>query len=183
VTRRALIYSRISKDRAGAGLGVDRQRQDCEELAERLGWTVVDDYSDNDLSAYSGKPRPGYKALLADLEAGRADAVLVWHTDRLHRRPVELEHYIAVCEPRGIVTQTVKAGDLDLATPSGRMVARMLGSAARYEVEHMIERQQAAKLQAANAGRWKGGRRAFGYEADGVTVCEWEGGGDPARRG
>lgn len=176
MSRRAVIYTRISKDKAGAGLGVDRQHKDCAELAERLGWSVVGHHSDNDLSAYSGKPRPGYKALLADLEAGAAESVVCWHTDRLHRRPVELEAYIAVCEPRGVVTQTVKAGDLDLATPSGRMVARMLGSAARYEVEHMIERQQAAKLQASTAGRWKGGRRPYGYEADGVTVRESEAG-------
>ncbi len=174
MTRRAVIYTRISKDREGAGLGVGRQRQECAELAGQLGWVTVGHHSDNDLSAYSGKPRPGYRALLDDLEHGRADAVVVWHTDRLHRRPVELEEYINVCDPRGVITQTVKAGPLDLATPSGRMVARMLGSTARYEVEHAIERQQAAKLQAATAGRWKGGRRPFGYEADGVTVREIE---------
>jgi site-specific DNA recombinase len=174
VTRRAVIYTRMSKDRAGAGLGVDRQRRDCVDLADRLGWHVVGHHSDNDLSAYSGKPRPGYRALLDDLGHGRADAVLVWHTDRLHRRPVELEEYIDVCDARGVITQTVKAGPLDLATPSGRMVARMLGSAGRYEVEHMIERQQAAKLQAATSGRWKGGRRPFGYEADGVSIRETE---------
>src|SRR3954447_13297819 len=172
--RRAVVYTRMSRDREGAGLGVDRQRHECVELADRLGWQIVGQHSDNDLSAYSGKPRPGYRALLDDLEQGRADAVLVWHTDRLHRRPVELEHYIDVCDPRGVITQTVKAGPLDLATPSGRMVARMLGSAGRYEVEHMIERQQAAKLHAATAGRWKGGRRPFGYEADGVTIRESE---------
>lgn len=174
MSRRAVIYTRMSKDRAGAGLGVDRQRQDCADLADRLGWTIVGHHSDNDLSAYSGKPRPGYRALLDDLKHGRADAVVIWHTDRLHRRPVELEQYIDVCDPRGVMTQTVKAGPLDLATPSGRMVARMLGSAGRYEVEHMIERQQAAKLQAATAGRWKGGRRPFGYEADGVRIRESE---------
>src|SRR3954465_13621526 len=94
MNRRAVIYTRMSKDRAGAGLGVDRQRQDCADLADRLGWTIVAHHSDNDLSAYSGKARPGYRALLDDLKAGRADAVLVWHTDRLHRRPVELEQYI-----------------------------------------------------------------------------------------
>jgi site-specific DNA recombinase len=174
MSRRAVIYTRMSKDREGAGLGVDRQRQDCMDLAERLGWRVIGHHSDNDLSAYSGKPRPGYRALLDDLEAGRADAVVVWHTDRLHRRPVEIEHYIDVCDPRGVITQTVKAGPLGLATPSGRMVARMLGSAGRYEVEHMIERQQAAKLQAATSGRWKGGRRPFGYDTDGVTIRESE---------
>jgi DNA invertase Pin-like site-specific DNA recombinase len=86
-TKRALIYCRISQDREGAGLGVDRQRKDCEGLARRLGWQVVTVHTDNDASAYSGKVRTGYRALLDDLGAGRADAVLVWHTDRLHRSP------------------------------------------------------------------------------------------------
>jgi DNA invertase Pin-like site-specific DNA recombinase len=175
-TRRAAIYTRISQDREGAGLGVERQEADCRALAERLGWTIVAVHSDNDLSAYSGKPRPGYLALLADLRAGVADAVICWHTDRLHRRPVELEDYIAVCEPRGVPTQTVKAGPIDLATPAGRMVARQLGAVGRYEVEHQIERQVAARLQAATAGRWTGGRRPYGYQADGVTVDQAEAG-------
>src|SRR5215218_3344003 len=173
--RRAATYTRISQDRTGAGLGVERQETDCRALAERLGWEIVAVHSDNDLSAYSGKPRPGYRALLADLRAGVADAVIVWHTDRLHRHPSELEEYLSICErPPGIPTQTVKAGELDLITPSGRMVARQLGAVARYEVEHMIERQQRARLQAATAGRWGGGRRPFGYEADGVTVNQAE---------
>lgn len=168
--RTAAIYARISQDRAGAGVGVDRQLADCRQLAERLGWTVGAVHTDNDISAYSGKPRPGYRALLADLSAGRVDAVLVWHTDRLHRSPVELEEWIAVCEPRGIATHTVQAGTLDLATPSGRMVARMLGSAARYESEHKGERVRAARRQAAQEGRYSGGKRPFGFEADGVTL-------------
>jgi site-specific DNA recombinase len=175
--RQAVIYARISSDREGAGLGADRQEADCRALVERLGWTVVAVFVDNDLSAYTGKPRPGYLALLETLRAGTADAVVCWHTDRLHRSPVELEEYIAICEPRAIPTQTVKAGPLDLATPSGRMVARQLGAVARYEVEHMIERQQRARLQAVtdpNGGRWTGGRRPYGYEADGVTVIEAE---------
>jgi site-specific DNA recombinase len=174
MTRRALIYTRMSRDREGAGLGVERQHEDCAELAVRLGWQIVGHHSDNDLSAYSGKPRPGYKALLADLDAGHADAVVAWHTDRLHRRPTELEDYISTCERHNVTTHTVKAGPLDLSTPSGRMIARQLGVVARYEVEHAIERAQRAKLQAATAGKWKGGRRPFGYEADGMTVREPE---------
>jgi DNA invertase Pin-like site-specific DNA recombinase len=174
MTRRAAIYCRISRDKEGAGLGVDRQEQDCREVAARLGWQVVAVHPDNDLSAYSGKPRPGYLALLEDLRTGTADAVLAWHTDRLHRSPVELEEYIAVCDPRGVPTQTVRAGPLDLATPSGRMVARVLGAVARHEVEHGQDRQRRARLQAATEGRWTGGRRPYGYEADGVTVVEAE---------
>lgn len=166
--RLAAIYCRISRDRAGAGLGVDRQERDCRELAERLGWTVTVVHTDNDLSAYSGKRRPGYRALLADVAAGRVDAVLAWHNDRLHRSAVELEEYIEVCG--AVPTHFVKAGPLDLSTASGRMTARITGAVARHEVEHMIERQKAAKLQAGRAGKYRGGRRPFGYEPDGVTV-------------
>jgi site-specific DNA recombinase len=174
VSKRAAIYCRISRDREGAGLGVERQEQDCRELAQRLDWRIVTVHTDNDLSAYSGKPRPGYLALVDDITAGRIDAVVAWHTDRLHRSPVELEEYITACEPHSVPTQTVKAGPLDLSTPSGRMVARQLGAVARFEVEHMQERQQRAKLQAATNGVWKGGRRPYGYEADGMTVRESE---------
>ncbi|HVE97284.1 MAG TPA: recombinase family protein [Pseudonocardiaceae bacterium] len=170
MTRSAAIYCRISKDRTGAGLGVDRQRSDCEELAARLGWTVAAVHTDNDISAYSGKPRPGYRALLEDIASGRIDAVIAWHNDRLHRSPAELEGYISVCEARGAPTHCVKAGPLDLSTPSGRLVARQLGAVARYEVDHLIDKTKAAKLQAARAGKYRGGRRAFGYDSDGVTV-------------
>lgn len=169
VPTRAIIYCRISRDREGAGLGVGRQREDCEALAASIGLEVVAVYSDNDLSAYSGKPRPGYQKLLADLRAGRADIVLAWHTDRLHRSPAELEEYIDVCEPRTVQTRTVKAGSLDLSTATGRMIARQLGVQARYEVERMVERQRRKRDEMAAHGKFFGGRRPFGYEADGVT--------------
>ncbi len=165
-----VIYTRISKDREGAGLGVDRQRADCEELAQRLGWTVVATYTDNDLSAYSGKPRPGYEAMCQALKDGRAQTVIAWHTDRLHRRPVELESFIDLCDAQRIDVRTVKAGVVDLSTASGKMVARMLGAAARHEVDHMVERSKRAKEQAAMDGKFRGGRRSFGYEANGTTA-------------
>jgi DNA invertase Pin-like site-specific DNA recombinase len=165
-----MIYCRISRDRKGAGLGVTRQEADCRELAARLGLSVTEVYVDNDLSAYSGKKRPGYLALLEAVRSGRAGAVLAWHTDRIHRSPVELEDYITASEAHGVPTYTVTAGELDLSTATGRMSARIVGAVARHEVEHQVERQQAAKSQAAAAGKWNGGRRPYGYEADGVTI-------------
>ena len=174
-TRRAAIYTRISQDREGAGLGVERQEADCRALADRLGWTIVAVHSDNDLSAYTGKPRPGYLALLADLRAGTADAVR-----GLAHRPAAPQPGRARGVHRGL--RTPRRADPDgqgrarwtWRRPSGRMVARQLGAVARYEVEHMVERQQRARLQAATDGRWSGGRRPYGYEADGVTVMEAE---------
>lgn len=169
---RVILYCRISRDRYGAGLGVGAQEKDCRVLAD--GHEVVAVYTDNDISAYSGKPRPGYRRLLADLRSGRADGVVAWHEDRLHRSPSELEEYIDVCRPREIPTLFVKSGDLDLATASGRTTARIRGAIARGEVEHMIERAVGAKLRDATAGKWKGGRRPYGYEKDGVTVVPEE---------
>src|SRR3954471_11474863 len=115
--RRVAIYVRISDDREGAGLGVARQEADCRQRAEALSWSVVDVYCDNDLSAYSGKPRPAYRRMLRDLDAGRVDVVLSWHTDRLHRSPKELEEFIDLCEGRDVGVETVKAGPVDLSTP------------------------------------------------------------------
>lgn len=162
---RAVIYVRISQDRGGAGLGVERQREDCEALAERNGWQVVEVYVDNDVSAYSGKLRKGYRRMLDDLDQGTATVVVAWDTDRLHRSPVELEDYINLCERRGVTTQTVKAGSLDLATSGGRFVARMLGNVARHESEHKGERVARARQQKALKGEWVGGNRPFGWGA------------------
>lgn len=171
--RRAIIYARISRDRAGAGLGVERQTADCEALAARIGWTVVETITENDVSAYKGV-RKGYRRLLAELEAGRADAVIAWHNDRLHRQPVELEHFMTVVEKHAVEVQFVQTGLADLATPSGRLMARHMGSMGRYESEHRSVRVKAAREQMADQGRWGGGERPFGYQADGLTLHDVE---------
>lgn len=169
--RRAGVYLRISDDREGTGLGVGRQDEDCTAHCDRLGWTIVDRYTDNDISAYSGKKRPAYERLLDDLKNGRIDAVVAWHPDRLHRSPKELEHFIDIIETTGASVATVTAGTYDLATPSGRMIARTLGVHARYESEHKSERIRRKHLQIAEEGRRHGGGyRQFGYLDDRTTV-------------
>jgi hypothetical protein len=69
---RAAIYTRISRDDYGRGLGVLRQREDCEALCTRRGWSVSEVYEENDTSAYGVNHRPVYERLLADLPAGGA---------------------------------------------------------------------------------------------------------------
>lgn len=160
---RAVIYCRISQDRTGAGLGVDRQREDCEALAERNGWQVVEVYVDNDVSAFSGKKRKDYQRMLADLAEGKATIVIVWHTDRLHRSITELESYMDLCQTRGVTTHAVQAGEIDLASPTGRAQARFMGVVARLESEHKGARVARARQQKALAGEWTGGIRPFGW--------------------
>src|SRR5262245_3441044 len=132
----AAVYARISTDRTGAGLGVQRQEADCRELATRMGWTVGEVFVDNDMSASCGKRRPEYERLLGALETKAVGAVLAWHPDRLHRSPTELEAFIDVIERTKAKVATVQSGEVDLSTPSGRMTARVVGAVARHEVEH-----------------------------------------------
>ncbi|KLU08086.1 recombinase family protein [Kocuria sp. SM24M-10] len=172
---RAALYVRISNDKAGAGLGVQRQESDCRSLAARLGWAVAEVIDDNDLSAYDRrKGRPGYRRLLAGLRSGEFTAVLAWHADRLHRRTAELEEFLDLIESTGAKVATVQGGDLDLSSPDGRMTAKLLATIAQREIEHGRERMVRAKAQAAASGQWRGGRRPYGYEPDGVTVREEE---------
>jgi site-specific DNA recombinase len=171
---RAAIYCRISQDRTGEALGVARQREDAEKLCTDRGWAVAEVLVDNDLSAYSGRARPGYTRLLDAVRAGEVDAIVAWHPDRLHRSPRELEDFVELVEEHKVAIATVRSGDLDLATASGRMTARIVGSVARHESEQKSERIRRALEQNAKAGRRHGSARPFGFEADGVTIREPE---------
>lgn len=172
---RAVVYSRISRDRVGAGLGVERQEADCRLLAEARGLTITAVYRDNDISASSGKRRPGYRQMLEDARSGAFDTILAWHTDRLHRSNLELEEFIPVLEAQDITVQTVREGLLDLSTPSGRMVARILAATARHEAEMTSERIRRKHRELARRGLPAGGgKRPYGYGRDGVTVIEEE---------
>lgn len=170
----AAVYCRISKDRAGEGLGVARQEEDARALCEARGWVPVEVFTDNDVSAYSGAPRPGYQALLDAVRAGRVDAIVAWHPDRLHRSPRELEDFIALVEEHGTEVATVRSGELDLSSASGRMTARVVGAVARHESEQKSERIRRALEQRARAGKPHGPGRPFGFEQDRVTVVEEE---------
>jgi site-specific DNA recombinase len=160
---RVATYCRISDDREGKALGVQRQREDCEALVEQRGWSLTARYVDNDLSAYSGKTRPGYTQLLDAVRGGLIDGIVAWHPDRLHRSPRELEDFLSLVEQHGVQVETVRAGKWDLSTPSGRMTARILGSVARGESEHKSDRVRRALEQRATMGRAHG-RIAYGWD-------------------
>lgn len=160
----SVIYARISKDEAGEGLGVDRQERLCRELAKSRGFDVTEVIVDNDVSAFrSAHPRPGFERLMEMLSDREADAVVVYHADRLYRRTTDLERLVTAVESSGAQVHTVAAGDVDLSTASGRMVARMLGAAAQHESERMSERLRHKHDELARRGRPPGGRPPYGY--------------------
>ncbi|MCZ0730471.1 recombinase family protein [Mycolicibacterium iranicum] len=168
------IYLRQSIDRNGDELAVSRQREDLERLCAVRGWASPAMYVDNDFSASvrmpgsrkMSKPRPAFTQLMADVRAGRIDAIAVWDADRLYRHPRELEDIIDLADRKGLALATV-GGDFDLATPTGRGNARMKGVFARMEMEQKADRQKRAALQrATDTGKPWWPSRPFGYDAD-----------------
>ena len=169
------IYARISEDRDGKGLGVTRQVADCERLAAARGWQVVDRYIDDDVSAYNGRVRPEYRRMLDDLREGLIEGVVVWHLDRLHRRPKELEEFLELCDEHGIHSLASVSGDIDLGTHDGQLMARVVGAFARKESDDKSRRVRRKHEELAQAGKFAGGgTRPFGFEPDRRTLRESE---------
>jgi DNA invertase Pin-like site-specific DNA recombinase len=165
------VYARISSDVEGSGLGVRRQLEDCRRLADSLGWPVGAEYVDNDVSAYSGKVRPQYQRMLADLQDGQRDAVIVYHVDRLTRRPLELEQFVSALDAARVKQVRFVVGDMDLGTGDGLMIARMLGAMAAHESQTKSRRVLRKMDQNAALGLPHGGwHRPFGYDEDKVKV-------------
>lgn len=172
---RAAIYTRLSRNRDGEqSASTQRQEKACRKLAGERGWEVVEVHVDDDVSAYKPRSRPGYSALLASIEAGAVDAVVTWAADRLHRRPVELESFVELIERTGVEVATVQSGPVDLSSAAGRMNARIAVVIAVGESEHRSARTRSAHEQIAAEGRWKGGRRPYGYvpQSDGSMVVD-----------
>ncbi|MCU1695739.1 MAG: serine recombinase [Mycobacterium sp.] len=165
---KAAIYTRISQDTTGESLGVQRQLDDCIDLATKLGFEVVAHYNDNDTSAYSSKPRPQFEKMLTAMQAREFTGLVVWHTDRLYRQVKDLERLIPLAD--GLTIKAVNSGELDLSNSTGKMVARILGSVAQAESEHKGERQRRANVQKAASGKWQTANRPFGYTMQGVPL-------------
>lgn len=157
-------YVRISRDHYGTGVSVANQLDAIHTWADQHGYQVAEVFSDNDVSASARKPRPEFERLMAS----DWTLAVVWHQDRLLRRPDDLERIINR-EPSLLVYQ-VQAGPLDLATPSGQMNARIVAAVSLYEVQQKGERQKNAKLGDAKAGRYVGNNRRFGQKRDGSWV-------------
>ncbi|APE15704.1 hypothetical protein BOH72_11220 [Mycobacterium sp. WY10] len=142
-------------------------------LVESRGWTVVTEFVDNDVSATSRKPRPQFVEMMRRVDAGDFDVIVSRHMDRLLRRLSEFASVLERCKAANAAIVTAADG-VDTSTDGGRIVAGILAVVAEGEVERKSARQRSAAIQAAEQGRWVGGRRAFGFEPDGVTVRESE---------
>lgn len=161
---RAAMYLRISRDKLGQALGVERQGDELTALCHAKGWTWKV-YEDNDKTAVAARgkgKRPAYRRMLQDIRDGKIDAVAVWDLDRLHREPWELEEFIDLADTHRLALASVDTS-VDLSTDGGRLYARIKGAVARAEMDRKSARQKSAFAQRAKMGiGW--GPRAFGYQ-------------------
>lgn len=177
MTKTAAIYCRISRDMEGQGAGVERQEQLCRDLAKRMGLTVVDVYTDNDLgaSSRSRKPRPEYQRMLSDARTGAFGVILAYSASRLTRRPLEFEDLIRLADDNGVKIHTVTSGTVSFETADSRAVARTIAAWDAAEAERLGERVAAQKAKALRDGRYIGGRVPFGWRAVDKTPQVHEG--------
>lgn len=160
---RTAIYARESDDESDEN--VDIQRAECERYADEMGWRIVGIFEDRDISAFSGKRRPGYEALKASIQAGEVECVLVTEMTRLNRRiwkSIDLFQLAAVT-PLKRITRTNGQG-FDLSTPQGVHNAIEAAMEAEKESLRLGERVQRKKATQAQAGMVNGGRRPYGYD-------------------
>jgi DNA invertase Pin-like site-specific DNA recombinase len=162
---RAACYCRISSDPNDKRHGVNRQREDTAIQCQVLGWQVAAVYVDNDRSASSGKEREDWERLLADVKAGKIDAIVVWNQDRGWRKMRDLESLRPILEPRGVLLATTNIGIVDFRNADDVFRAQVSTALSEMEIAKMRVRQKRAGRQRAEQGRpkWK---RAFGYLPD-----------------
>ena len=132
------------------------------------GWTTLPGAYDDGGFSGGNMDRPGLKRLLADIEAGRVDCVVVYKVDRLSRSLLDFARIMSVLDSRGVSFVSVTQ-QFNTSAPLGRLTLHILLSFAQFEREIIGERTR-DKLQASRRkGQWTGGHVPLGYDLDQQT--------------
>jgi len=167
---RAAIYARVST--SNNGQDPTMQTRELEEYCQRRGWEVAGCYVDNGISG-SKESRPELDLLMADARQRKLDVVLVWKLDRFGRSLKHLVNALAEFEALGITFASLK-DNLDLSTPSGRLMFQIIGAMAEFERSLIQERVRAGLRNAKAKGR-KLGRPRVTVDSQRVARLRAEG--------
>src|SRR3989440_10689363 len=166
---RCAIYTRKSTEH-GLELefnSLDAQRDACEAYIKSQasqGWRALPQHYDD--PAYSGGnlDRPALKKLLADIEAGRIDVVVVYKIDRLTRSLADFAKLVEAFDARSISFVAVTQ-QFNTTTSMGRLTLNVLLSFAQFERELSSERVRDKIAASRRKGKWTGGTVPLGYDA------------------
>jgi DNA invertase Pin-like site-specific DNA recombinase len=172
--RRVIAYVRVSTEKqADGGHSLEAQRSKVAAWCALHDAELVNVFEDAGLSACTLEGRPALSSALAELAAGRADALLVCKLDRLTRSTRDLGELLDRATAGGWALLSV-AESLDTSTAAGRLVVSVLGAVAQWEREAVGERTAAAMASMKAAGLYCGGTVPYGYrvDADGRLVTD-----------
>jgi DNA invertase Pin-like site-specific DNA recombinase len=141
------------------------QLRELRQYAERRGWLVAGEYVDH--ISGSKDSRPHLNRLMADAHQRRFDAVVVWKIDRFGRSLKHLVTALADLAAYGVAFVSLR-DNLDLSTPSGRLMFHVVAAMAEFERELIRERVRAGLANARAKGKRLGRRRVF---VDGASVA------------
>jgi DNA invertase Pin-like site-specific DNA recombinase len=158
---RVALYSRVSTNH---GQDPELQLRELREYAASRGWKIVQEYIDQGVSG-SEASRPSLNRLMSDAHQRKIDAVLVWKLDRFGRSLRHLVNAIAELEALGVAFVSLQ-DNLDLSTPSGRLMFQIIGAMAEFERSLIQERVKAGLRNAKAKGRRLGRPRANVDEAE-----------------
>ena len=159
-------YIRVSTDeQAESGYGLPLQRERITAQIAAKGWELYKVYEDGGQSGGSLE-RPALNAMLADISAGKLQAVVVYKLDRLSRKQRDTMYLIEDVFLRLGVELVSITESLDTSSPAGRAMIGMLSVFAQLERDTITERMSGGRKQKAKAGGYAGGCAAIGYRAE-----------------
>jgi len=160
---RVAIYARVSTLN---GQDPHMQTRELKEYCQRRGWPIEGEYVDLGVSGAKDS-RPELNRLMSDAKRRRFDSILVWKLDRFGRSLRHLVNAIAELESIG-VTFVSLTDNLDLSTPSGRLMFQVIAAMGEFERELIRERVRSGMRNAKEKGKSIGRPRSI------VDSCEIE---------
>jgi site-specific DNA recombinase len=167
---RCAIYTRKSTEE---GLdqefsSLDAQREAAQAYIKsqtHAGWICQGKHYDDGGFTGGNMDRPALKRILADVEAGAIDCVVVYKVDRLSRSLLDFARMMETFEKYGVSFVSVTQ-QFNTATSMGRLVLNVLLSFAQFEREIIAERTRDKIAAARRRGKWSGGMPLLGYDVD-----------------
>ncbi|MGB0012583.1 MAG: recombinase family protein, partial [Candidatus Sulfotelmatobacter sp.] len=155
MTKRVALYARVST--SNGQQDPEMQLRELREYAKHRELVIVDEYIDR--MTGSKDSRPAINRLMGDACRRRFDVVLVWKLDRFGRSLRHLVNAIAELEALGVAFISFR-DNLDLTTPSGRLMFQIVGAMAEFERALIQERVRAGLRNAKAKGKKLGRPRA-----------------------
>ncbi|MGR4931775.1 recombinase family protein [Bradyrhizobium sp. CAR08] len=165
---RCAVYTRKSSEE---GLemefnSLEAQRDACEAYVSSQraqGWLLVPDRYDDGGFSGGTLDRPALKRLLADIEDGKIDIVVVYKIDRLSRSLMDFSRLVEVFDQHKVTFVSVTQS-FNTTTSMGRLTLNILLSFAQFEREVIGERIRDKFAASRKRGMWMGGWAPLGYE-------------------